>query len=141
MNNPVVAVGTVEGERFVIERLAGSGGMSTVYRALDQKTGKPVAIKYLALRTSLQQEAARFMREIRILADLHHPGIVAYVHHGQSAAGLPYLVMEWLEGEDLEHRLKRGPLSISQSVLLVKTVCSALQLLHSRGIVHRGIVS
>lgn len=139
MNNPVVAVGTVEGERFVIERLAGSGGMSTVYRALDQKTGKPVAIKYLALRTSLQQEAARFMREIRILADLHHPGIVAYVHHGQSAAGLPYLVMEWLEGEDLEHRLKRGPLSISQSVLLVKTVCSALQLLHSRDIVHRDI--
>ncbi len=139
MNPPVLAAGTVEGERFVIERLAGSGGMSSVYRALDRKTDRPVAIKYLALRTQLQQEAARFLREIQLLAELSHPGIVGYVHHGQSAAGLPYLVMEWLDGEDLTRRLSRGPLSVAESVRLAQKVCEALELLHSRGIVHRDI--
>ena len=139
MNPPVLVPGTVEGDRFVIERLAGSGGMSSVYRALDQKTGQPVAIKYLMLRTQLQQEAARFMREIQLLAELSHPGIVRYVHHGQSPSGMPYLVMEWLEGEDLARRLTRGPLSIAESMLLMKHVVAALQTLHMRGIVHRDI--
>ena len=80
--------------------------MGTVYRAIDTLTGRPVALKVMG-GSAGAQDALRFAREARLLAELRHPGIVAHVASGQSEDGRPYLAMDWLEGEDLARRLRR----------------------------------
>ncbi len=93
--------------RFEIDRLAGHGGMGSVYRAVDRQTGAPVAVKVILGRG--QELAERFGREAAVLAELQHPGIVRFVASGTTPAGEAYLVMEWIEGESLGDRLARGP--------------------------------
>src|SRR5689334_7665276 len=97
--------GDLLGERYEIERLAGRGGMSTVYRARDRQTGRFVALKLLQAHSPAAPETGRFMREAHVLAELRHPGIVGYVEHGLLPDGQSFLAMEWLEGEDLARRL------------------------------------
>src|SRR5947207_1789126 len=89
--------------RFEIERLAGAGGMGSVYRARDLTTGSPIALK--VVKRPSDEGARRFERESRILARLSHPGIVLYVAHGEIDGGDLFLAMEWLEGESLSERL------------------------------------
>ncbi|HVU50567.1 MAG TPA: protein kinase [Polyangia bacterium] len=124
-------------DRFDIERLVGSGGMATVYRAVDRQTGEPVALKVLHGRTTEQTE--RFEQEAELLAELSHPAIVRYVGHGTTPVGERYLAMEWLDGQTLEDALASGPLTIGQSVDLGRRVAEALASAHRRGIVHRDI--
>src|SRR5262249_54804596 len=100
-------IGSRVAERFVLESVAGTGGMGTVYRARDEQTGSSVAIKLLQ-SSGNRDDAERFAREAEILSELHHPGIVTYLAHGETDDGQPYLAMEWLEGEDLAKRLSRG---------------------------------
>ncbi|MDI1435056.1 serine/threonine-protein kinase [Polyangium sorediatum] len=128
--------GDVLAGRFLVERLAGRGGMGKVYRALDQWTGQPVAVKVLP---GLSGDAARFMREARLLSSFAHPRIVRHVAHGSISTREPYLVMEWLEGEDLGARLARGPLDLADVGPLIVEVAEALGALHERGIVHRDL--
>ncbi|QRO00448.1 protein kinase [Archangium violaceum] len=130
--------GLVIAGRFTLEALAGRGGMGTVYRATDSHSGRPVAIKLLHAVTS-PEVAYRFNREALLLSELSHPGIVSYVHHGTSEAGQPYLAMEWLEGEDLSKRLARQPLTLPESLRLLRCVAEALATAHAQGIVHRDI--
>lgn len=129
--------GEVIGERFRLEALAGTGGMGAVYRATDLETNAPVAVKLL--HDHAYSEAARFAREAEALALLSHPHIVRYIAHGILARGLPYLAMEWLEGEDLHSRLRRGPLPMAEALTLVAAVAQALSAAHARGLVHRDI--
>ena len=129
--------GTVVGGRFTVEREAGVGGMGTVYAARDALTGALVALKVLGRVSDVDR--ARFLREARILAELDHPGVVRYVAHGATAAGEPYLAMEWLDGEDLAARFATSALTTSEAVRLVRRVAEALAALHERGIVHRDV--
>jgi len=123
--------------RYLLERRAGAGGMGEVWRALDQATGQPVAVKLLPGHGA--EDAARFGREARILSELSHPRVVRYVAHGAEEGGAPYLVMEWLEGEDLAARLSRGPLAIDEGVALALYVSEVLAFAHERGVVHRDL--
>ena len=132
-------VGQLIGGRFELVALAGSGGMGTVYRALDRHSGATVAVKLASTRGLNPNDMERFVREANLLALLQHPGVVSYVAHGHTPAGYLYLAMEWLEGEDLAQRLLRGPLSVRDSLLLVRRVADALSLAHRRGIVHRDL--
>ncbi|TKD09421.1 serine/threonine-protein kinase PknK [Polyangium fumosum] len=125
------------GGRFAIERLASAGGMAEVYRALDHATGARVALK--VLHAAGAPFAGHFARESYVLAELDHPGIVRYVAHGAAPSGELFLAMEWLEGEDLAQRLKRGPLSIAETLTLGVRVAEALGAAHARGVVHRDI--
>ena len=100
--------------RFVIEREVGRGGVGIVYRAHDQVSGQAVALKVIALPGVDAGEEARFRREGRVLAGLHHPGIVRVVAFGQLEEGQPYIAMEWLEGEDLAQRQRRAPLDAGE---------------------------
>ncbi len=134
-----LSAGTVVDGRFVIERSAGSGGMATVHQALDLQTGQKVALKLLRGQKTPGLEATRLVLESQMLAELHHPRIVAYIGHGQTAAGQPYLAMEWLDGEDLSERLLRSPLRIDEVLLLLEGVAEGLSAAHSRGIIHRDI--
>ncbi len=128
--------GDVLSDRFAIERLAGSGGMGTVYRALDRVTGAPVALKVMA-HASRHDE--RFALEARVLAQLKHPAIVQYIAHGSTLHGQPYLVMEWLDGADLFHHLSHRGLSVAESLDLARRLAEALSVAHARGIVHRDV--
>jgi len=132
----VLRAGACIGDRFDIQELAGSGGMGAVYRARDRKTGEAVALKLL----HAGQSHARFQREMRILAELHHPAVVRYVASGErSPDGTPFFVMEWLEGETLATRLQREPLSITDCVKLGRAVAEGLEAAHARSVIHRDV--
>ena len=125
--------------RFLIEREVGRGGVGIVYRARDEVTGGTVALKVIALPGVDAGEEARFRREGRVLAGLRHPGIVEVVAFGQLDDGQPYLVMEWLEGEDIAQRQRRSRLTIGQALLVAADVAEALAAAHAAGIVHRDV--
>jgi len=114
--------------------------MGTIFRARDLITDHAVALKLLLDPGGAAGELTeRFLREARFLSDLRHPGIVAYLAHGQTSEGLAYLAMEWLEGEDLARRLGRSSLSTAESLTLLRVVAGALHAAHRRGVVHRDI--
>src|SRR4051794_20288861 len=115
--------------------------MGAVYEGTQLRLTKPVAIKVLARELSSNEEAlARFRREAEVTSQLGHPHIVQVFDFGETATGEPYLVMEYLEGEDLERRLARvGRFSLLATVKVVKQVASALAVTHARGIIHRDL--
>src|SRR5581483_5193082 len=78
-------------------------------------------------------------RESAVLAELRHPGIVRYVSHGRSPEGDHYIVMEWLDGEDLQQRLAERPLTPAESLAVVHDAAAALAVAHARGLVHRDV--
>ncbi|UJR84046.1 serine/threonine-protein kinase PknK [Sandaracinus amylolyticus] len=127
--------GTVLDDRFVLEQLAGAGGMGEVHRARDRRTGERVALKLLYW--SGEEHERRFLREGHLLSRLEHPGIVRYVAH--ATAPTAYLAMEWLEGEDVGRRLARAPLTLRESLELGRRVAEALDAAHQRGVVHRDV--
>jgi tRNA A-37 threonylcarbamoyl transferase component Bud32 len=129
--------GDVVAERFEILREAGSGGMGVVYQARDRREGRDVALKLL-----LEKQADygdRFLQESELLSALDHPHIVGYVAHGTTASGGLYLVMPWLEGQDLHARLRSGPLSVEETLVLARRVADGLAHLHQQGLVHRDL--
>ena len=136
-----LAPGSLIAERFLIETVAGSGGMSTVYRAIDRASGLPVALKLLhAVDTG--HNVDRFEREAELLVELHHPGIVAFVARGVAhdfTGDQPFLAMEWLDGEDLCQRLTRGLLSWPEALAVLRRVAAALEVAHRSHIIHRDI--
>src|SRR5205814_2040266 len=81
----------------------------------------------------------RFEQEAAILAELSHPAIVRYLAHGVTESAEHYIVMEWLDGEDLGVRLARQPLSVADSIFAIRRAAEALACAHQRGIVHRDI--
>jgi tetratricopeptide (TPR) repeat protein len=129
--------GELLGDRFEIEQPIGSGGMATVFRARDPITGEAVAVKVISGKQS--QVTERFAREIKVLAELSHPGIVRYISHGATSSGELFLVMEWVDGETVKTRLRRGPLTASEAVTLATRVAEALGAAHARGVVHRDL--
>ncbi|PTL79385.1 serine/threonine-protein kinase PknK [Vitiosangium sp. GDMCC 1.1324] len=135
---PLPQGGTVLAGRFRIEELAGRGGMGSVFRTTDLQTGQTVALKLLHT-VSYPEVTHRFNREAVLLSELRHPAIVSYVAHGTSEEGQPFLVMEWLEGEDLSHRQIRQPLGLTEALTLVRRVAEGLAIAHRQGIVHRDI--
>jgi serine/threonine protein kinase/tetratricopeptide (TPR) repeat protein len=134
---PEWRVGAVVAGRFELEECVGAGGMGAVFRARDRTAGETVAVK--AMLASHGDCDERFEREARVLSELSHPAIVRYVAHGATDGGQAYLAMEWLKGEDLEHRLERGPMSLANVVALTRRVAEGLAAAHVRGVVHRDV--
>lgn len=132
-------VDQVLGGRFLIEREVGRGGVGIVYRAIDQFTSQPVALKVIAIVGVDAGEEARFGREGRVLAGLRHPGIVRVIAFGQLEQGEPFVAMEWLEGEDLAQRQKRAPLNPKDSLDVAAQIAEALSASHEAGIIHRDV--
>ncbi len=97
MGNLQLSPGSLFANRFELQRAAGSGGMGTVYRATDRHSGDTVALKLLHAERDAEaaQGSERFAREALLLSELRHPGIVAYVAHGQTPDGQRFLAMEW----------------------------------------------
>ena len=127
--------------RFTLEGELGSGGFATVYRAADGQLGRSVAIKLLhAEMVSDRAFVARFRAEARAAARLRHPHVVTIHEAGETDEGVPYIVMELLEGKPLSLLLsQRGRLLLTETVPIVEQIASALDYLHSQGIVHRDL--
>ena len=112
-----------------------------MYRAYDEETARPVALKIVGGEVGVApKEEARLSREGEVLRNLSHPGIVRVVASGVfDETGQPYLAMEWLEGEDLARRLAREPFTLEESVLFLRRAADALGAAHAQGIVHRDL--
>ena len=123
-------------------QLIGRGGMADVYRAHHPVLDQPVAIKLLspARARGRAQRARRFEREGRIVASLNHPNIVQVHDHGTTESQARYIVMEYIDGLDLEQYLaQRGRLPLAEALPVLGQVAAALDHAHSQGIVHRDI--
>ena len=122
-----------------MQLLLGTGGMGEVYRALDTRLNRIVAIKVLPSDLHLHSEhKQRFEREARAIASLNHPHICT-IHDVGSQDGLEYLVMEYLEGETLASCLMRGALPIDRVIKHGIEISDALDAAHHRGIIHRDL--
>jgi len=126
---------------YRVDGLVGEGGMGAVYQATHLRLAKRVAVKVMARELASNAEAlARFHREAMVTSGLGHPHIVQVLDFSTAPTGEPFLVMEFLEGEDLDHRLRRvGRLPATQVVHIVKQVASALAATHAKTIVHRDL--
>ncbi len=117
----------------------GAGGMGEVYRARDTRLDRTVAVKILPEHLSQNPEAKqRFEREARTISSLNHPHICV-LHDVGSHEGISYLVMEYVQGESMEARLKKGPLPLKQVLDCAVQICDALEKAHRAGIVHRDL--
>ena len=122
----------------ILERL-GEGAMGVVYRARDTRLGRQVALKFIREGALADAGVAeRFEREARAAAALEHPGICT-VHDVMEAGGRHFLVLRLLEGETLEARLSRGPLSAAEAAALGRRLAEALAAAHRAGVVHRDL--
>ena len=134
-----LAIGSVFADRYLIERRLGQGGMGTVYYARDQKHDRPVAIKVLRPELAAAVGPERFLREIRIAAQLAHSHILP-LHDSGETDGLLWYVMPFVGGESLRERLERErQLPIGEALRLTCQVASALDYAHRRNVVHRDI--
>jgi hypothetical protein len=135
-----VTPGTRFGPYEVQSRL-GSGGMGEVYRALDTRLDRVVALKVLpADRVSDAEARGRFVREAKAVAALNHPNICAIHDVGLAEPDRPpYLVMELLEGQTLQERLLKGPLDVDQVIDVGVALADALETAHARGLIHRDL--
>src|SRR5437660_5789243 len=133
-----IASGTRLGP-YEIQSALGAGGMGEVYKARDTRLDRTVAIKILpeSLATD-PQFRDRFDREARTISQLDHPHICALYDVGEQD-GAAYLVMQYLEGETLENRLKKGALPLDQALQYAIQIADALDRAHSAGIVHRDL--
>jgi serine/threonine-protein kinase len=126
-------------ERYPVSRELGRGGMAVVYLARDVKHGRDVAVKIIRPELSAAMGRERFLREIAIAAQLHHPNIVPLYDSGE-ADGLLYYVMPYEPGHSLRDRLARdGPLPVDDAINMLRDICDALAYAHERGIVHRDV--
>ena len=133
-----LATGTRLGPYEVLSSL-GAGGMGEVYRARDTRLDRTVAVKILPERLSSNPERRlRFDREARTISSLSHPHICSLYDVGQQD-GIDYLVMEYIEGESLADRLKKGPLPLNQALSQAIQIADALDKAHRAGIVHRDL--
>jgi hypothetical protein len=127
----------VVADRFELLTQAARGGMASVWRARDRRTGEAVAVKTIA--AAGQAELARFEREAALLATLHHPNVVAYIDHGANADGSRYLVEEWVEGVTLSAHLAQTGATAAEVVRIGIGVADALGAVHALGVLHRDV--
>ena len=131
---------TVLSGRYRLESKLGSGGMSTVYLALDEVLDRPVAVKLLHREISEEEDQLeRFRREARAAARLSHPNLVGVIDAGEDD-GRPYIVFEYIDGRTLKRRIQEeGPLPVDEAVAYAIEIGRGLTAAHARKLVHRDV--
>ena len=133
-----MAAGTRIGP-YEVQGALGAGGMGEVYRARDQRLDRTVAIKALPVEFAHDPaRLARFEREAKLLASLNHPNI-AGIHGIEDSNGLPYLVLEYVDGQTLAQKLAQGALPVREAVEIASQIASAMEAAHERGVIHRDL--
>ncbi len=125
--------------KYKLVRVIGEGGMGRVYEAIDPIIGRRVAIKTISLNVVTDAETrSRFFREAQAAGRLSHPNLIT-IHDIGDADGTPYIVMEFLEGMDLNHKIRQERLSYDTKLQIMIDVCEGLAFAHGHDIVHRDI--
>jgi serine/threonine protein kinase len=131
--------GTRIGE-YEVEAKVGEGATGSVYRAKHLGSDKHVALKVMSRKLFDEPDAVkRFVAEARALAATDHPSIVDVYGFGRIPDGRTYLVLEWLDGENLKQRLGKGPLPLEEACDIIRAVARALEAAHACGVVHRDL--
>ena len=128
-------IGTLINQRYRLDAELGRGGVGVIYRAHDTLLDRDVAIKVLSALALSAESCARLLREAQAAAKLNHPNIVS-VHDAGEAQGIPFIVMELVEGESL-HMYQ--PRSLEEMLSIARQVCDALDHAHANGIIHRDL--
>src|ERR1051326_7988776 len=127
-------------DRFEIVRILGKGGMGSVYLARDQRLGRQVALKVLNSEDLASDERrARFLREAKTAAAIRHQNVATIYEVGETDDGLPFLVMEYCEGETLAQRLRRRPEDAGEFLAIARQIAAGLAAVHDNGAIHRDI--
>jgi eukaryotic-like serine/threonine-protein kinase len=133
-----IAVGAKLGPYEIVSAL-GVGGMGEVYRAIDTRLKRQVAVKVLpAAFTADSDRLARFQREAEVLASINHPNI-ASIHGLEDAGGIKALVLELVEGPTLADRIAQGPIPLTEALRIALQIAEALEAAHEQGIIHRDL--
>jgi serine/threonine-protein kinase len=136
---PTWQPGEVVGGKYRIDRPIGQGGMGTVYAALNEETGRRVAVKsLLADVPGNAQAGARLLREARMVGKVHHPNVIDVYDVGRHE-GTPFLVMELLDGESLDDLLVRGRIAPDDAIRLIIPAMRGIAAAHALGVVHRDL--
>jgi len=132
--------GTLLSDRYRIISKLGAGGMGEVYRATDLRLGQQVALKFLPLEMAEDPKAlARFHNEVRIARQVAHPNVCRVYDIGE-VEGIPYLSMEYVDGEDLNSLLRRiGRLPRDKALEIARKLCAGLAAAHNKGVLHRDL--
>ncbi|MEJ2246239.1 MAG: serine/threonine-protein kinase, partial [Acidobacteriota bacterium] len=124
---------------YEITAQIGKGGMGEVYQATDTKLGRDVAIKVLPEEFAKDADrVARFQREAKLLASLNHPNIAA-IYGLEESDGTNFLVMELVEGNTLDYRIKSGAIPVEEALKLALQIAEALEAAHEKGVIHRDL--
>src|SRR5262245_32337673 len=135
-----LAAGPVRLDRFELQAELGVGSFGYVFRALDPRLERVVALKVQRAGSfASPDEVQRFLREARSAASLKHPAIVSLYETGQTEEGVAYLVCEFIEGKTLEARLREHPLEFAEAAALAAELADALGYAHEHGVIHRDI--
>ena len=135
-----VAQGEVVAGKYRVDRVLGSGGMGIVVAATQLELDRPVAIKFLVAEAAKAPEiVARFAREARAVAKIQGEHVARVLDVGVLDSGLPYMVMEYLDGTDLAQRIAQGRLPLPEIARYMLEACEALAEAHAAGIVHRDL--
>jgi serine/threonine-protein kinase len=135
-----VAAGDILADKYRVERVLGAGGMGVVVAATHLELQELVAVKFLHPEAIESPEAAaRFLREARVAVKIRSENVARVIDVGRLENGAPYMVMEYLEGEDLAAQLLRGPLPVEVAIDYVIQACSAMAEAHKVGVVHRDL--
>jgi len=143
--SPDRMLGKVLGGQFRIEGHLGTGGFGDVYRAVQEKTGQLVALKLLKPRygkgaPAIERQLARFRREMKVCAELHHAHIVRLIDSGETDEGLLFSVFEFVPGPTLAELLReKGALTVRATIDLMSQVLDALVCAHGKGVIHRDL--
>ncbi len=136
-------IGEIIDGRYQLTRVVGSGGMATIYAAIDLRLDRQVAVKVMHSHLAQDEQfVTRFIREAKAAASLSHPNIVAVLDQGWNQGGAPcvFIVMELIEGATLrDYIIEQGALSAERALSIITPVASALAAAHKLGIVHRDI--
>ncbi|MFC2161003.1 serine/threonine protein kinase [Acidobacteriota bacterium] len=126
-------------KHYKIEKLIGKGGMGEVYLAHDSQLDRKVAIKFLPPELAADEPTkTRFEREAKAAAALDHPFICKVYESGEEG-GKSYIVMEYIEGQNLQERMDAKPLSLIDSLKIALEISEALEKAHKKGIIHRDL--
>jgi serine/threonine-protein kinase len=136
-----VWTGRVVHSRYRIERFLARGGMSAVYLAHDEQlAGRPVVVKFLhGWAPQYAGLKARFRQEMEALARIDHRGVVGVLDAGETADGLPFLVVEYIDGVTLRSELERGPMPAQRVAALIRQIARAVSAAHAKGVLHRDL--